>query len=80
MLVIATTEHRSQLLRDLQDCGLDVREHAREGRYTMLDARQTLAAFMQDGSRMRICLIQRWAIFWMGFMAQEDHHEAVENV
>jgi hypothetical protein len=49
VLIIATAEHRGQLLRDLQDCGLDVREHAREGRYTMLDARQTLAAFMRNG-------------------------------
>jgi hypothetical protein len=48
-LIIATAEHRNQLLRDLPDCGLDVREHAREGRYAMLDARVTLAAFMQDG-------------------------------
>jgi hypothetical protein len=49
VLIIATAEHRNQLLRDLQDCGLDVREHAREGRYAMLDARETLAAFMKDG-------------------------------
>jgi hypothetical protein len=49
VLIIATAEHREQLLTDLQDCGLDVRLHAREGRYMMLDAHQTLATFMRDG-------------------------------
>ena len=49
VLIVATAEHRQQLLKDLQDCGLDVRLHAREGRYTMLDAQQTLATFMRDG-------------------------------
>jgi KaiC/GvpD/RAD55 family RecA-like ATPase len=50
VLIVATSAHREQLLKDLQSCGLDVRTHAREGRYTMLDAQQTLATFMREGA------------------------------
>ena len=49
VVIIATSAHRQQLLKDLQSCGLDVRTHARDGRYTMLDAQQTLAMFMREG-------------------------------
>jgi len=49
VLVVATAEHREELLKELRGCGLNVTRHAREGRYTMLDASQTLATFMRDG-------------------------------
>jgi KaiC/GvpD/RAD55 family RecA-like ATPase len=49
VLVIATAEHREHLLKQLQNCGVDVRLHARQGRYVMLDTSETLATFMRDG-------------------------------
>jgi hypothetical protein len=48
-LVIATPEHREQLVKSLGDVGINLRSCAREGRYTMLDARELLAQFMQHG-------------------------------
>jgi KaiC/GvpD/RAD55 family RecA-like ATPase len=48
-LVIATAEHREQLVKSLGDAGINVRSCAREGRYTMLDADELLAQFMVDG-------------------------------
>src|SRR5580692_3791356 len=49
VLIVATSEHRDLLTAALRSCGLDVREHARERRYSMLDASETLATFMKDG-------------------------------
>jgi hypothetical protein len=49
VLIIATAEHRDLLVTDLRKCGIDIREHARERRYTMLDAGETLATFMRQG-------------------------------
>jgi KaiC/GvpD/RAD55 family RecA-like ATPase len=48
-LVIATADHREQLVKSLTDAGIDVRSCAREGRYTMLDAHELLAQFMRNG-------------------------------
>jgi len=45
-MVVATEEHRNQLVHELESCGIDVRVHAREGRFTMVDAREMLSAFM----------------------------------
>lgn len=42
-------EHREQLLAQLQNCGIDVRQYARQRRYTMLDASETLGTFMRHG-------------------------------
>jgi hypothetical protein len=49
VLLIATPEHRQQLLRCLWQQGIEIRSHAREGRFTMFDAEQTLTVFMSDG-------------------------------
>lgn len=49
VLIVATKEHRSQLVKALQERGLDIRQHAREGRYTMIDAEQSLDKFMVKG-------------------------------
>ena len=49
VLIVATSKHRDLLTAALRSCGLDVREHARERRYSMLDASETLATFMRDG-------------------------------
>ena len=48
-MIVATSEHRDLLTAALRSCELDVREHARERRYSMLDASETLATFMKDG-------------------------------
>jgi KaiC/GvpD/RAD55 family RecA-like ATPase len=48
-LVVATAEHRDQLVEALADAGVDVRSCAREGRYVMVDANELLAQFMRDG-------------------------------
>lgn len=50
VLVVATAEHRDQLVKALQNCGVDVRTHAREGRYTMVDAEELLSTFMLNGT------------------------------
>jgi len=49
VLVVATAEHRSQLIREVEICGVDIRAHAREGLYTMVDAEELLATFMVNG-------------------------------
>lgn len=46
VLIVATKEHRNQLVKELHEAGLDIRQHAREGRYTMIDAQETLNTFM----------------------------------
>jgi hypothetical protein len=49
VLVVATAEHREQLVKALHQSGVDVRVQARAGRYTMVDAEEMLATFMLDG-------------------------------
>jgi hypothetical protein len=46
VLIVATAEHREQLVKALRQAGVNVRERAREGRYTMVDAEEMLATFM----------------------------------
>ena len=49
VLIVAAPDHRRQLVKELEDTGIDVRKCVREGRYTMLDARETLSTFMRNG-------------------------------
>ncbi len=49
VLIVATASHREQLVRELKEAGVDVRGHARDGRFTMYDAKDTLATFMLKG-------------------------------
>jgi len=49
VLIVATPAHRDQLVCELNDSGIDVRECARDGRFTMLDAKETLNSFMLNG-------------------------------
>ena len=49
VLIVGTPEHRDDLVCNLRETGLDLRECVRQGRYTMLDARDALSTFMQDG-------------------------------
>jgi hypothetical protein len=49
VLIVATASHRDDLVKELNDAGADVRQHAREGRFVMYDAKETLATFMLNG-------------------------------
>ena len=49
VLIVATGEHRDQLVKALLEAGVDVRAYARERRYTMIDANEMLATFMLHG-------------------------------
>ncbi len=49
VLIVAAAEHRDQLVKSLEESGIDIRQCVREGRYTMLDARETLSTFMRNG-------------------------------
>jgi KaiC/GvpD/RAD55 family RecA-like ATPase len=49
ILIVATADHRDQLVKQLQDNGVDVRRFAREGQYTMVDAGEMLKTFMRNG-------------------------------
>jgi KaiC/GvpD/RAD55 family RecA-like ATPase len=49
VLIVATAAHRLELVKQLKDAGVDVRSVARDGRFIMFDAKETLATFMVDG-------------------------------
>lgn len=49
VLIVATAEHRVQLVSELRAMGVDVRDVARSGRFMMFDARDMLDSFMVDG-------------------------------
>lgn len=49
ILIVATESHRQQLVSELNKLEVDIRGAAREERFTMTDAQQTLDAFMVEG-------------------------------
>ena len=49
-VVIATSEHRSDLQRKLTACGVDVLGAEADGRFVVLDAADTLSQFVLNGS------------------------------
>ena len=49
VLIVATPEHREQLVEMLRVLGVDVRAAVRGGLFTMLDAAETLRTFMVAG-------------------------------
>lgn len=49
VVIVATIQHREQLVKQLHRSGVDLRAQAREGLYSMLDAREMLATFMMNG-------------------------------
>jgi len=61
VLIVATAEHRDQLVKELLKAGVEVSEHAREGRYTMVDAGEMLCTFMMKGMPDRISSWRQWA-------------------
>jgi hypothetical protein len=46
VLIVATAPHRDQLIKELRDSGTIIRTYARDGRFAMYDAEETLATFM----------------------------------
>jgi KaiC/GvpD/RAD55 family RecA-like ATPase len=48
VLIVATSEHREQLVRQLEEVGTDVRNAVRAGRYSMLDATEVMSTFLRD--------------------------------
>ena len=49
VLIVATKDHRNQLVKELQRLDVDVRSYAREDRFTICDAEETLSRFMVEG-------------------------------
>ncbi len=49
VLLVCTEEHRGDLLTSLRRLQVNVRRHAREGRFAMYDAAEMLQMFMIDG-------------------------------
>ena len=49
VLIVATSQHRDQLVKELRSSGCNLRSHAREERYTMIDAQEMLEHFMVNG-------------------------------
>jgi hypothetical protein len=49
VLIVATQDHRDQLISGLEKAGIEVAALVRDGRYVMLDAAETLSTFMRDG-------------------------------
>src|SRR5690348_11508351 len=49
VLIVARPEVRDGLVHELAQGGIDVRDHAREGRFSMYDAGAMLAQFMAEG-------------------------------
>jgi KaiC/GvpD/RAD55 family RecA-like ATPase len=58
VLIVATAQHRDQLVKELLDAGVDVPQHARDGRFCMYDAEETLATFMLNGRPDRSLFMQ----------------------
>ena len=49
VLLVCTAEHRMQVLKSLERLEVDVRDHARKGRFTLCDASEMLSLFMVSG-------------------------------
>ena len=49
VLLVCTAEHREQLLQSMERLEVNVRDPARQGRFSIYDASQMLAMFMVDG-------------------------------
>ncbi|HZP24157.1 MAG TPA: MEDS domain-containing protein [Terriglobales bacterium] len=49
VLLVCSEEHRVDLVGSLERLQVDVRDHARQGRFSMFDASEMLSMFMVDG-------------------------------
>lgn len=50
VFIVCTDEHREQLVKSLERLEIDVRKHARQGRFAIYNATEMLAMFMVNGS------------------------------
>src|SRR5579859_1193047 len=50
VLIVATAPHREQLVAGLEKSGVEVRGPARDGLFTMIDAKAALSSFMVKGA------------------------------
>jgi hypothetical protein len=46
VVIVATSAHRELLVKELREFGINIRSYARDGRFAMYDAEDTLATFM----------------------------------
>jgi hypothetical protein len=53
VLIVATPKHRAELINTLTRMEVDIREHARSGRFAMYDAKDMLELFMVNGCPSR---------------------------
>jgi len=53
VLIVALKSHRDRLVQALSESGVDVRKHARQSRFVMYDAEETLATFMHKNKLRR---------------------------
>jgi len=49
VLLVCSEQHREQLMQSLERLEVNVRDHARQGRFCIYDASEMLAMFMVDG-------------------------------
>lgn len=49
ILIVATADHRDQLIQALEENGIDVQAHITEGRFVLCDAEEMLSQFMVQG-------------------------------
>lgn len=53
VLIVGTKPHRDDLVKAHGEANLDVREHARQRRFTIFDAEETLTTFIRNGRPKR---------------------------
>src|SRR4051812_22024688 len=63
ILIVATEQHREQLIAALYKLEVDVRDYAREGRFIMCDAEELLVEFMVDGCPILSSSLRLWEIY-----------------
>jgi hypothetical protein len=71
VLIVATALHRDQLVKELLDAGVNVPQHAREGRFSMYHAAETLATFMLNSRPDRTLFMQS-----VGSLLDHARHKA----
>jgi KaiC/GvpD/RAD55 family RecA-like ATPase len=53
VVIVATAAHRDLLVKELREFGINIRSYARDGRFAMYDAGDTLATFMVNAKPHR---------------------------
>jgi DNA-binding NarL/FixJ family response regulator len=79
-IVVANESHRNSVLSRLQAKGLDIAAVAEQGRYTALDAAETLSTFMVAGTPDAARLLQRFgSLFLTAAKAAKGEHPRVAS-